>query len=91
MLLICRWRHIQTLTFIFSAPVARRPLFGDNRLRGLVHRYNYAVWMAVMLNSLGGLVVAMAVKYADNVIKGFATSISIVLTALVSCTPSGCS
>lgn len=48
-------------------------------------RYNYAVWMAVLLNSLGGLVVAMVVKYADNVIKGFATSVSIVLTSLVSC------
>ncbi|CAM9781559.1 unnamed protein product, partial [Sphacelaria rigidula] len=40
--------------------------------------------MAILLNSLGGLVVAMVVKYADNVIKGFATSMSIVLTALVS-------
>lgn len=39
--------------------------------------------MAVILNSLGGLVVAMVVKYADNVIKGFATSVSVVLTALV--------
>lgn len=48
-------------------------------------RYNYAVWMAVTLNSMGGLIVAMVVKYADNVIKGFATSTSSVLTALVSC------
>lgn len=40
--------------------------------------------MAVLLNSLGGLVVAMVVKYADNVIKGFATSVSIVVTAVVS-------
>lgn len=40
--------------------------------------------MAVLLNSMGGLVVAMVVKYVDNVIKGFATSISVVLTALVS-------
>lgn len=47
-------------------------------------RYNYAAWMAVLLNSMGGLVVAMVVKYADNVVKGFATSVSIVLTALVS-------
>lgn len=38
----------------------------------------------MLLNSLGGLVVAMVVKYADNVVKGFATSVSIVLTALVS-------
>lgn len=36
-----------------------------------------------MLNSFGGLVVAMAIKYADNVIKGFATSVSLVITALV--------
>lgn len=43
--------------------------------------------MAILLNSLGGLVVAMVVKYADNVIKGFATSVSIVLTALVSVDP----
>lgn len=48
------------------------------------NRYNYAVWMAVLLNSMGGLVVAMVVKYADNVIKGFATSISVVVTAVVS-------
>lgn len=40
--------------------------------------------MAVLLSSMGGLVVAMVVKYADNVVKGFATSVSIVLTALVS-------
>lgn len=47
-------------------------------------RYDFSAWMAVALNSLGGLVVAMVVKYADNVIKGFATSVSIVLTAIVS-------
>ncbi|CAM9175075.1 unnamed protein product, partial [Hapterophycus canaliculatus] len=51
---------------------------------GFFHGYNYAVWMAVILNSAGGLVVAMVVKYADNVIKGFATSTSSVLTALIS-------
>ncbi|CAB1102017.1 unnamed protein product [Ectocarpus sp. CCAP 1310/34] len=51
---------------------------------GFFYGYNYAVWMAILLNSMGGLVVAMVVKYADNVIKGFATSVSIVLTALIS-------
>ncbi|CAM9776003.1 unnamed protein product [Scytosiphon promiscuus] len=51
---------------------------------GFFYGYNYAVWMAVLLNSMGGLVVAMVVKYADNVIKGFATSISILLTAVIS-------
>ena len=34
--------------------------------------------------SLGGLLVALVMKYADNVVKGFATSLSIVLSSVVS-------
>ncbi|CAM9664000.1 unnamed protein product, partial [Phaeothamnion confervicola] len=54
------------------------------RERGFLYGYNFSVWASVALNSLGGLVVAMVVKYADNVVKGFATSISIVMTCVVS-------
>ncbi|EOD22853.1 hypothetical protein EMIHUDRAFT_95469 [Emiliania huxleyi CCMP1516] len=34
--------------------------------------------------SLGGLLVALVMKYADNVVKGFATSLSIVISSVVS-------
>jgi UDP-sugar transporter A1/2/3 len=51
---------------------------------GFFFGYTPIVWGAVALNSLGGLVVAMVVKHADNVVKGFATSISILITSLVS-------
>lgn len=34
--------------------------------------------------AFGGLVVAAVVKYADNILKGFATSVSIVVSSLVS-------
>lgn len=34
--------------------------------------------------ALGGLVVAMVIKYADNILKGFATSLSIIISALIS-------
>jgi len=33
---------------------------------------------------MGGLLVALVMKYADNVVKGFATSLSIVLSSAVS-------
>lgn len=35
------------------------------------------------MQAVGGLVVAVVVKYADNILKGFATSLSIVLSAVI--------
>lgn len=51
---------------------------------GFTSGYTWAVWMCVILNSAGGLLVAVVVKYTDNVAKGFATSISILCTCAVS-------
>ncbi|CAM9123270.1 unnamed protein product, partial [Ascophyllum nodosum] len=52
--------------------------------RGFFSGYDPMVWLCISLHSLGGLAVAMVVKYADNVVKCFATSISIVLSCVVS-------
>lgn len=38
----------------------------------------------VLLQACGGLLVAVVVKYADNLLKGFATSIAIILSCIVS-------
>ncbi|XP_073773324.1 solute carrier family 35 member A3b isoform X4 [Danio rerio] len=37
-----------------------------------------------LVQALGGLVIAAVIKYADNILKGFATSISIILSTLIS-------
>lgn len=37
-------------------------------------------WSVVALNVVGGLLVAMAVKYADSILKSFAASVAVILT-----------
>lgn len=36
------------------------------------------------MQAVGGLLVAVVVKYADNILKGFATSFAIILSCVVS-------
>lgn len=51
---------------------------------GLLQGYSGLTWLVVFLQAFGGLTVAAVVKHADNVLKGFATSISIILSTLLS-------
>ncbi len=41
-------------------------------------------WLVVCLQAFGGLVIAAVIKYADNILKSFATSLSIILTYVMS-------
>ncbi|ESO99556.1 hypothetical protein LOTGIDRAFT_158650 [Lottia gigantea] len=52
--------------------------------KGFFFGYTWFVWLVIFLQSFGGLIVAVVVKYADNILKGFATSASIVLSCIVS-------
>ena len=46
--------------------------------------YNHIVWNVILFQAAGGMIVALVVKYADNIIKNFATSFSILLSAFTS-------
>ncbi|KAK7082777.1 hypothetical protein SK128_016491 [Halocaridina rubra] len=52
--------------------------------KGFFFGYDGYVTYLVVLNATGGLLVAMVVKYADNILKGFATSLAIVLSTIAS-------
>ena len=51
---------------------------------GLFQGYTWVVAGVVLQVSVGGILVGLIMRYADNVIKGFATSISIVLSSVLS-------
>jgi len=51
---------------------------------GLFYGYSGPVIAVICLQAFGGLVVAATIKYADNILKGFATSISIIVSTLCS-------
>jgi UDP-galactose transporter len=51
---------------------------------GLFVGYSTLVWFVISQQAVGGLIVALVVRYADNILKGFATSLSIILSCIAS-------
>ena len=39
---------------------------------------------SIIMSALGGLIVASVLKYADSVLKGYATAMSVILTGMMS-------
>ncbi|KAG5175194.1 nucleotide-sugar transporter-domain-containing protein [Tribonema minus] len=54
------------------------------RDRGFFYGYTGIVWGVIVLQAVGGLMVAVVVKYADNILKAFASAVSIVTSCLLS-------
>lgn len=52
--------------------------------RGFFFGYTPYVWTVILNQAFGGLLVAVVVKYADNILKGFATSFSIIVSTVAS-------
>ena len=52
--------------------------------RGLWYGFDRKAVVAVVSSALGGLIVSAVLKYADSVLKGYATSASVILTGLLS-------
>merc|ERR1712100_351237 len=73
---------------IYSIVVGLMGLYGerpDFSLRtDFFHGYTTAVWMSILNNAFGGLLVAVVIKYADVILKNFSASMSIIITAMVS-------
>merc|ERR1712060_926632 len=51
---------------------------------GFMQGYTFLVWGVILLQAVGGLVVAAVMKYADNILKCFGNALSIVLSCILS-------
>ena len=49
---------------------------------GFFFGYSPLVVSVIVQQAIGGLIVAVVVRYADNILKGFATSLSIILSCI---------
>ncbi|KAI0647036.1 nucleotide-sugar transporter-domain-containing protein [Trametes meyenii] len=67
---------------LFSDASPARPSPGW--LQQLFANFGVWAWATVLTQVLGGLLTALVIKYADNILKGFATSLSIVISFLAS-------
>jgi UDP-sugar transporter A1/2/3 len=52
--------------------------------KSYLHGFSFWTWILVALQAGGGLLVAAVIKYADNVLKGLATGVSVVLSTALS-------
>ncbi|CAK8688764.1 unnamed protein product [Clavelina lepadiformis] len=50
--------------------------------KGFFYGYDPLVWVIICNQAFGGLLVAVVIKYADNILKGFATSVSIIVSTV---------
>jgi UDP-sugar transporter A1/2/3 len=66
-------------------PIAVDLIQGRNIL-DIFHGFGAWAWSTILIQVLGGLLTAMVIKYADNILKCFATSLSIILSCLASVT-----
>lgn len=58
--------------------------FSEIQRLGFFAGYNPLVIAVILTHAIGGILVSMVVKYIDSIVKGFATSGSIILSCIIS-------
>jgi len=76
-------RNVQ-LSLFSLLPALSPILFGSLPVRNIFDGFGFWAWLTVITQVVGGLITALVIKFSDNIIKGFATSISILLSFLAS-------
>jgi UDP-sugar transporter A1/2/3 len=67
------------LPIFYYTPINSQGFFAD-----FFRNFGGWAWATVGIQVFGGLITAVVIKYSDNILKGFATSLSIVISFLAS-------
>ncbi|KAL3913160.1 MAG: hypothetical protein SGPRY_008084, partial [Prymnesium sp.] len=49
---------------------------------GYLHGFNSSTWLSIAWQAVGGILVAVTIKYADNILRGFAQALAIIVASL---------
>lgn len=77
-------RNIQMAFFSIGIALFQYANSTEAKSVPFLHGFGVWVWILVALQAGGGLLVAAVIKYADNVLKGLATGVSVVVATLCS-------
>ena len=77
------WMRNMQLAF-FSILIAVVNIARTPEEKPFLHGFTNWVWLLVLLLGGGGLLVAAVIKYADNVLKGLATGVAVVVSTVFS-------
>jgi len=70
---------------MFSLVIGLVPIIASGETpETMYHGFDNAVWVMVVNNAFGGLCVAFVIKYADNILKGFACALATIVATLAS-------
>lgn len=77
-------RNIQLA--LFAVPSSLVSVYAQDGVfvmgHGLLYGWDGVVWLTAFWYGIGGLSVAVCIKYADNIAKNFATSVAIILSTI---------
>lgn len=74
-------RNIQLASY--SSVIALVSLYVNGQpANGWFENFGFNAWLSVWTNALGGLLVAVTIKYADNILRGFAQALAIIMGAV---------
>ncbi len=69
------WIKNFQLAILTGTPASIPVLLNENDIMNPFRGFTLLVWFVVLLSSAGGLLVALVIKYADNILKNFASGI----------------